>query len=636
MKETPESDAAKILKDFQWSYDYRKAWLEAAKEDFEFTLGKQWRDEDVSDLNRKGVKALTINKIRPAIWLLTGLESQNRTDWAAFPEGAEDSIHAEISTRLLKNVAKNSGVNYKVSQSFEEALACGEGWLEPYIDYTYDLLNGDMKFKKLDYNQVYPDPCFKEYDLSDAKFVNKVSWSLTKDEILGLYPEAEKVIEGMPDGRIKFDGAGEGVDVQRRGYKDAESGFDDGYDGEPVFDLLEHYYKKMAPVFHVLDKKLGKVVVTPSKDEADKYMEGANADGSGDVRVVKRMVPEIWVCAVVGGKEIHRGKSWSYPNWKGYPFVPVMCYWLQVPLDKGDRALAVQGVTRGMKDVNSQYNKRKTQELRHLNQSANSGWLSTEEAWANEDEVRNFGASPGVLLKYKQGHEKPERITPTPLSQGHAQLAAENTQDLKELSGINADLLAMQEGGQASGRAISLRQRQGLVMVQKIFDNLSQSKWILGKFILSQLSQIFDLESAARVLGEAFITENFSRPVMAPVAGPTGEPVMAPQVDPMTGQPQMEIDQERLMQTLTKVLEDTGLGKYDIAVGESATNETVKYANYTTLLDMASKGVPIPPDVLVDESQISNASKQKIRTAIEQQSLLPAKPTKPSGGQNEA
>ncbi|HNF58520.1 MAG TPA: hypothetical protein PLN89_02980, partial [Elusimicrobiota bacterium] len=158
MKETTESDAAKILKDFQWSYDYRKAWLEAAKEDFEFTLGKQWRDEDVSDLNHKGVKALTINKIRPAIWLLTGLESQNRTDWAAFPEGAEDSIHAEISTRLLKNVAKNSGVNYKLSQSFEEALTCGEGWIEPYIDYTYDLLNGDMKFKKLDYNQVYPDP----------------------------------------------------------------------------------------------------------------------------------------------------------------------------------------------------------------------------------------------------------------------------------------------------------------------------------------------------------------------------------------------------------------------------------------------------------------------------------------------
>ena len=138
------------------------------------------------------------------------------------------------------------------------------------------------------------------------------------------------------------------------------------------------------------------------------------------------------------------------------------------------------------------------------------------------------------------------------------------------------------------------------------------------------------------MLGEAFITENFSRPAMAPVPGPDGQPVMGPKINPMTGQPQMEIDPERLLQTLTKVLEDTSLGKYDIAVGESATNETVKYANYTTLLDMASKGVPIPPDVLVDESQISNASKQKIRAAIEQQSLLPAKPTKPNGGSNEA
>ena len=72
------------------------------------------------------------------------------------------------------------------------------------------------------------------------------------------------------------------------------------------------------------------------------------------------------------------------------------------------------------------------------------------------------------------------------------------------------------------------------------------------------------------MLGEAFITENFSRPAMAPVPGPDGQPVMGPKINPMTGQPQMEIDPERLLQTLTKVLEDTSLGKYDIAVGESA------------------------------------------------------------------
>lgn len=634
MTETNEEvDAKKVLKDFKRAYEFRRKWLEAAKEDFEFTLGKQWKTEDVSTLESQGVMALTINKIRPAIWLLTGLESQNRTDWAAFPEGSEDSLVAEVATRLLKSVAKNSGVNYKISETFEDALTCGEGWLEPYIDYTYDLLNGDMKFRKLDYNQIFPDPCFKEYDLSDAAFVDKVTLDITQDQLISLYPEAQKKIEAITDGHLTVDNLdvtnGGGVSLQRRGYGDAVSGVSDDYE-QNTYDLLEHYYKEQVAVYHVIDRKLGKVVVTPSKEEADKYAEGAAKEGEAvaSVRVVKRMVPEIWVCAIVGGQEIDRRRAPSYPEWKTYPFIPNFCYWSKSPLDREVRDLAVQGITRGMKDLNSQYNKRKTQELRHLNQSTNSGWLSEENVWVNKDEVRNFGSASGILLEYRQGRTRPEKIVPTPLSQGHAQLAAEDTQDLKESSGINADLLAMQDGGQASGRAISLRQRQGLVMVQKVFDNLSQTKWILGKYILSQLAKVFDLESAARVLGEAFVMENFSKPVLAPVQGPMGQPVMAPQVDPMTGQPQMEIDQEKLIQTLTKVLQDSGLGKYDVAVGESATNETVKYANYTTLLDMAGKGIPIPPGVLVDESQISNASKQKIKAAIEQQAQLPAAPTK--------
>jgi hypothetical protein len=613
-------DVAKALKDFRRAYDYKKRWLDSAAEDFEFTLGKQWEDEDVSELKNQGVMALTINKIRPAIWLLTGIESQNRTDWTAFPEGSEDQLKSEMATALLKNVAKTSGVNYKISQAFEDSLTCGESWLEPYIDYTYDLLNGEMCFKKLDYNQVFPDPCYREYDACDAEFICKVTYDLTKAQAVALFPDQEKKIEEVGSGKMSFDPGGEtmgGVEVQRRGYKDGYS--TEGTADEPTYDLLEYYYKKPVEVYHVMDKKLGKVIVTTKKEEADKYAEGANANGDGGVRVVRRVIPEIWVLSIIGGQEIDRKRADSYPRWKGFPFFPNYCYVTMAPIDRNHRDLSVQGIARGMKDTNRQYNKRKTQELRHLNQSTNSGWMSEENVWVDKDQVKKFGSAAGVLLEYKQSRTPPQKIMPTPLSQGHAQLAAENTQDLKELSGINADLLAMQEGGQSSGRAISLRQRQGLVMVQKVFDNLSQTKYLIGKYILSQLAAVFDLESAARVLGESFIAENFSRPKMIQGVNPVnGMPTLMPMIGP-DGQPQMEIDQERLIGTLTAVLQDTGLGKYDLTVGESATNDTVKYANFSTLLDMASKGVPIPPDVLVEESQISSASKQKIKQSIEQQ-----------------
>ncbi|MBK7546266.1 MAG: hypothetical protein IPI56_11080 [Elusimicrobia bacterium] len=90
--------------------------------------------------------------------------------------------------------------------------------------------------------------------------------------------------------------------------------------------------------------------------------------------------------------------------------------------------------------------------LRHLNTSSNSGWLTEEDAWVDRAQVQNFGSAPGVNLEYKQGRQKPNGSIRRPLSQGHAALTAESAEDIKAQLGINADLLASQEGGAESGR----------------------------------------------------------------------------------------------------------------------------------------------------------------------------------------
>jgi hypothetical protein len=71
-KEEKVIDAKRILQDFQRAYEAKKEWLKEAEEDFQFALGKQWSDDDISKLSDVGVRALTINKIRPNIFLLTG------------------------------------------------------------------------------------------------------------------------------------------------------------------------------------------------------------------------------------------------------------------------------------------------------------------------------------------------------------------------------------------------------------------------------------------------------------------------------------------------------------------------------------------------------------------------------------
>lgn len=613
-----------IHRDFKRAYEYKKKFNESAKEDFKFALGRQWKTEDIEYMDSIGVPMLTINKIRPIIRLIKGIESQNRTDFKAFEEGKEDALEAEIVTSLLHNVIKNNEGNYKLSEMFEDGITCGEGWLEPWVDYTDNMLFGKLKLKKVDYDQMYPDPDAKEYDFSDGKFFIKLTWDLSEDQVISLFPEKEDQIKEIGNGKVSLEDEVKGPTViikKQVSYTGNANVGDMREYEEKRFDLIEYNYKKYVAAYYVADLKLGTLKKANDKAEADNYVNAANAAEPGTAKVIKRFIPEFWRATIIGDGDILEDEPlWCFPQWKGYPYIPYLGYFTSTPLDEEDRDLAKQGITRQLKDLNVELNKRRSQELRILNSSANGGWLSEENAWVSRDKVEKFGSSPGVLLEYKSGKQKPERITPTPLSQGHAQLAQEGKADINETSGINTDLLAMQEGGQDSGRAIALRQKQGLVMVQDIFDNLSRSKRLLGRFILSQLNNVFDVGNAIRVLGDAFLRENFMVPVVV-----NGQP----QLDMATGQLQMQVDQEMVVNTFNQVLQDENVGNYDIHIGESAQNETIKFANYMVLMDMAKQGIPIPPEILIEESLISSANKQKIVAAIEaQQKAMAQQPQK--------
>lgn len=622
----------KVLEDFRKAYEYKRKFLASAQEDTEFTLGKMWDDKDVEDLKTKGVRALTINKIRPNLFLLKGLESQNRSEFRAYPEGKEDQITAEIATILLKNVMKNCEGDYKVSEVFEDGNTVGESFLEPSLYYPYTRhpdgtvnLNATMKLKKTDFCYLFPEAGFKEYDMSDANYVCKVTYDVGKDQLIQMFPEKKDLIDNLQNGKLNVDGVylpnAPGANVVQQSnqtnYQQDQSTNIAPWLNRSGFDLLDYYYKKWVDHYFIADLKAGAVKYAKDKAEADNYVAQATKDdppGQETAKVIKKACPEIWVAFLTGGMKefLAEEKAWSFPRWIGWPFVPYFCYRSTLPLRDNNRDLSVQGVTRIVKDLNRELNKRRTQELRHLNQSTSSGWLSQEDAWTDPDKVDQTAASPGVNLTYKKGMDKPERIFPMPLSQGHSQLAAEHQQDMKEALGINTDLLALQEGGQSSGRAIALRQKQGIVMVQGMFDNLSRTKRMLGRFILSQLKSIYDVQGVIRVLGDSFIRQNFGQPQINPL---TGQPIQ----DPKTGGPMIQINEPALLQAVSDVLNDTETGMYDIAVGENVSSETIQYGNYLTLTDLAKSGIPVPPEVLIEESQISEASKKQILGAIQQQ-----------------
>lgn len=634
-----ELTAENILADFIWAFASWRRTKEAEEQDFEFALGEQWENEDVQSLKRAGVKALVINKIKPMIQLITGIERQSRSDFQAFPEGAEDSIPAEIATRLLKNIVKVSNLDFKLSDAFEDGVTGGEGWLEPYIDYTYDLLNGVMKFRKLSPFQVFPDPDFQEYDASDGRFMIKFQQDLSKEQLADLFPDKLKEIKELTFGKINDSQLVNVIGTEQHiqsidypSFDDVEKIFDTT--NKRGFDLISYYYKKQVAKYLVADKIAGRIVEAKDKAEADAYVEKHGVDGSA--RVIKKMIPQIWLAELVGNKILSNEMAWTYPRWKGYPFIPFFAHRLTTPIKK--RELMIQGIVRSLKDPQVEHNKRRTQELRHLNSTANSGWLAPKGSLTGKDKARalHFGSASGLFLEYDATVGKPERIFPMPLSQGHAQLAEENAQDMKEISGINSDLLVTDDS-QASGRAILLRQRQGLVMIQSMLDNYAFTKRTLGRFLLSQLGEVFTIETATKIVGDDFIRQTFSQPVHKVVDKikqklAEGQEISEKETEifqnfeeasedrPATnqqGELEMELDNDLVGQVFNQVLNDAEMGTFDVAIGEGPFNETVKMSNYLMLLDLAEKGIPIPPQILISESTLSEGHKEKIASAIE-------------------
>lgn len=651
-KRIPNDDEKDMLTKFKYAYDHKKDLINEMSDDFNITAGKQWEDEDVEKLRGVGVKALTINKIQPYIFLLSGMQRQNRTDFRAFPEGEEDSIKAEISTRLLKNAVKRCNGDYKLSEVFEDGIICGEGDLQFTVDYTYDLINGDLRFKKISPFQVFVDPDSTEYDLSDAEYIFKLSTDLTFDQIAKLYPDKEKVIKSLDETKINIDNLPEQNPSQDGSYHDSPKHLSsEGFQwiDEKRYDLLEMEYRKYITKHIVIDIGIGSYKMVDSKEEAERYVNDVNSLSPEQpvAKVIKRSIPEIWVRCMVGTKVIEDYRSPLYPRWKGFSIIPFFAHRYTTPIES--KEYMVQGIVRSMKDSQHEINKRRTQELRHLNSTANSGWVGEEGVFLDKEKWAKYGSSPGILLEHKKGMAAPQRIAPAPLSQGHEYLVNQSEQDLKTISGINADLLAM-EDKTASGRAIYLRQQQGVVMVQRVLDNFQHTKRLMGKLIVSQLGELYSVETAARVLGDVFIRKNFSVPIHE-IAGNVmqkrqqdkqyrpsqKEAQIVLQVEEWTkqgrpvpvmderGQMVMEIDNDAAGAVINQVLSDEELTKYDVSVGEAQSTETIRMANYSMLMELIEKGIPIPPDILIDESMLSPESKNQIKATIEAQRQAAAK-----------
>ena len=586
--------------------EHFKRWISEAKEDYNFGLGEQWDPDDREKLKNEGRPCLTFNRIKPLINLISGYQRENSARIKVNPEGGEDKVFSEVMDKAIKHVDKRAHLPYKMGYWFDDGCFCGKGFLEGYIDYDKDPIRGDLKFKQDTPYQILTDPDCNEYDLNEGHgFVFKIV-KLNKRQLKELYPKKTALINGFTEDTDNYETNGSAVFQQE--------GSDDDYGNRPnvttvvqskddteksmlekdqKFTVKEYWRPKKVTRYFVISKDDGE----PEKFDTEEKAKAFIAEQQFG-EVIERQVNQMWVAAKVCGWILDDSISPLEPEYSGYPFFRFIADWAP---NAETEILRVQGIVRGLKDPQREKNKAKSQNLHILNTQANSGWVGDKDAlspqgWKN---LEKMGSKPGVTVKKKKGSELRE-IQAKGLNAGQIQREEKADEEFKQIAGINPDLMGFQEGT-ASGKAISLRIKQAILALVRIFSNYRYSKEVIGLFILQMVPKVFDVKKLKKVLGPAYMQK-----ALDPKQYPEG----------LT---------DGHLDGFLKMVKDN---RYDVFVSEADQNSTIRYEIFTELTELLKAGAPIPTDLIIEYLDLPNSQEIKDRIRQEAERLAAAQAAK--------
>lgn len=554
---------------FKAAVQANKEWRDRAKEDYEFYFGKQWSDADLTALHRHKRPAITINRIRPLVNLLSGYQRLNRYEPDFLPRTADDIELCKVRKGVTKYVFDSCHFNREESRVFMDGVIGGIGWFEVSYDYDYAAMDGKAIIRRVSPFDIYLDPESREPDMSDAEYLCRCRW-VDKAVLIKTYPEHQEEIEAFTQ-RYDVDEVTYDEDLEPLWYsKDLKKA-----------RLIEHWYKEhTVKEYYVLGP--GQVVdVLPP--------------GITPIQVFR--VPQTNIrCAVYLADVLLEDIPSPYKH-GCFPFAPFYAYYL----GEGDEPA---GVVRDLVDVQREENKRRSQLLHLINTMANRGWFVRKTEMDAMKKLKEAGSEPGVVVPFV--NDKPQAFDMGQLPTAFAGLEQQASGDFRTISGINEAMLGEEIPGGTSGRAIEMRQRQAVTQVAGLFDNLRQTKELILRLLWGTpgqpgiIPQFYTEQKTFRIIGENgqpnFITVNQRQ-----LAG-----------------------YDMLGRAIYQTLNDLSTGEFDIVVSEVAATPTQRIAQFYAMLELAKVLPPgtIPVDMIIDMSDFTN--KEELKQRLQQQAQMAA------------
>lgn len=582
MAEEKEHDS-KIAQDNWQRYEYvrgrgHRDYCERAAECERYYLGSdgtpgsgQWEEQVQIELDFEGRPTYEMNDILPSVNSAIGYQIHNRVDISYKPRGlGADDEKAKLFSKVAMQVADANKLHQTETQVFSDGLIQQRGYYDVRMDFSENV-QGDICITDEDPMDVIPDPDAKSADPDRWNDVTTTGW-FTLDRIEELYgAEArEEADKSSPDVTDFGQDEEEGVERNRFGGRDV---FDAQYsDGAVRFYRVvdrQHFKYVMSKVLVNLTTGDIKQAEGLTKEQLAEYLQSQQWIGT------KRMMKRVrWTVTTVD-RVLH-------DEWSPYPFFTKVPYF----------AYFRRGKTRGMVDAaigpQDVINKATNQAIAIVNSTANSGWTVEENSLTNmdTDDLEEAGAKTGLMLEFRKGAQRPEKIMANQVPTGVDNLIDRATMALKSVT--VPDAMRGLNGPEVSGVAIQSKQFASQQQLAVPMDNLSITRHKLADRITWMIQNFYTDHRIFR------ITET----------------------DPKTqAQSTSELEINKPMDDGT-YWNDITVGKYDVIISEVPMQITFENSQFQQAMEMRKEGVRIPDQFVIKHSNL--ADKTEILEAMAQ------------------
>lgn len=468
--ESVEAFMKDMRAEYQADIDFDRINRYEGMDDLKFSAGEQW--DPVVLQQRKGLPCLVINTIPQFTAQLVGDWRESRKAIKVVPSNNEDEDVASVREDLVRNIEMQSRADRTYDQAFESMIQCGDGAFKVTVEYTKDdVFDQDICLRPIEdvmatvWDRYSVDPTGR-----DAKRV-WVDDRISKTEFARKWP-------GVSSSDL--------MEVDRTDRTSLAGWVDDAsYRVTEYWRLIER--QRTIALF-----ENGRVYEIDDNNMED---------------IIERNGPPVKTrIAWCRYAQMHYCTGWAIlagPYEYRLNRLPIIRMSGRIVNIAGRRVR--YGLVRFMKDPSRLKNFWRSVAAEQLGYAPKAQWLATQSAVEGRQEAfRKAHLTRDPLLIVNDEAiigQNIQRIEPPAPQAAIFQEVAMNTQDMKDVSGIQDASLGI-KSNETSGKAIMSRQHEGDVASQTYYDNADAALLEAGDVINQLIPQIYDGTRVVRLIGQ--------------------------------------------------------------------------------------------------------------------------------------